>query len=257
MFGHERGAFTDAVDRRIGKFEQAHQGTLFLDEIGDMALATQAKLLRVLQDGVFERVGGKDTLKAEVRVIAATHRDLEADIREGRFREDLYYRLNVVAISLPSLRERKDDLPRLIDYFVGRFCIDLQMERVAISAAAMEQFIRHDWPGNIRELQNIVKNAVLSCRGGVVTAEDVRLPVPAPNSPSESPLLATLDQTRLDALEKQLHATVFEEVEHILLTYALRRCGGNQVQTAQLLGISRSMLRKRIAQYGLDTERKR
>lgn len=253
MFGHEKGAFTNAVGRRIGKFEQAHHGTLFLDEIGDMALATQAKLLRVLQDGVFERVGGKEALQTDVRVIAATHRDLEADIREGRFREDLYYRLNVVNIALPPLRERKDDLPRLIDYFVGRSCTELQMERVAISAKAMERFVHHDWPGNIRELQNSIKNAVLTCRGGVVTAEDVCLSLTTSLSSGSSPLLASLDQTRLDVLEGQLHATVFAEVERELLAYALRRCGGNQVHTAQLLGISRSMLRKRIERYGLDT----
>jgi DNA-binding NtrC family response regulator len=253
MFGHEKGAFTSAVAQRVGKFEQAHRGTLFLDEIGDMALATQAKLLRVLQDGVFERVGGKEALHVDVRVIAATHRDLEGDIREERFREDLYYRLNVVTIALPPLRERKDDLPRLVDYFVGRFCTDLQVERVSISPAAMEQFLRHDWPGNIRELQNSIKNAVLTCRGGVITAEDIHLPGAASPVMGVPPPLVSIDQTQLDGLAAQLHAAVFAEAERKLLAYALRRCGGNQVHTAQLLGISRSMLRKRIEHYGLGT----
>lgn len=253
MFGHEKGAFTNAVARRIGKFEQAHQGTLFLDEIGDMAPTIQAKFLRVLQDGSFERVGGKEVIHIDVRVIAATHRDLEAEVREGRFREDLYYRLNVVTIALPPLRERKDDLSRLIDYFVGRFCAELQLERVSIASEAVERLISHDWPGNVRELQNSLKNAILTCRGGVVTAEDVRLSGASPLSPGDAPPLVSLDQGRLDALDEQLHPTVFAEVEQRLLAYALRRCGGNQVRAAWLLGISRSMLRKRIERYGLDS----
>ncbi|MSS72514.1 MAG: sigma-54-dependent Fis family transcriptional regulator [Candidatus Latescibacteria bacterium] len=182
MFGHKRGAFTNAFTRRIGKFEQANRGTLFLDEIGDMAVATQAKILRVLQDGTFQRLGGDVEVKVDVRVIAATHRDLEADVQAGRFREDLYYRLNVVSVVLPPLRERKDDLPRLIDYFVGRFCAELKVERVSISSEAMERLIGHDWPGNIRELQNCLKNAILTCRGGI-TVEDVRLPSPSGDPP--------------------------------------------------------------------------
>ncbi len=252
MFGHERGAFTSAHARRIGKFEQALGGTIFLDEIGDMALSTQAKILRVLQEGTFERLGGNEVIQTDARVIAATHRDLEADCREGRFREDLYYRLNVVTISLPPLRERKDDLPRLVDYFVSRFCAELGAERASVSSEAMERLLRHAWPGNVRELQNVLKNAILTCRGGIVTAEDVRPSETPPSSDSSSPL-AALDLARLNALDKDLHAAVSEEVERRLLDYALRRCGGNQVQAARLLGVSRSMLRDRMRRYGMES----
>jgi two-component system nitrogen regulation response regulator GlnG len=252
MFGHERGAFTSAHARRIGKFEQALGGTIFLDEIGDMALSTQAKILRVLQEGTFERLGGNEVLRTDARVIAATHRDLEADCREGRFREDLYYRLNVVTISLPPLRERKDDLPRLVDYFVSRFCAELGVERVSVSSEAMERLLRHAWPGNVRELQNVLKNAILTCRGGVVTAEDVR-PSGAPPAARRPPPPAPLDLTRLNALDADLHAAVSGEVERRLLDYALRRCGGNQVQAARLLGVSRSMLRDRMRRYGIES----
>ena len=252
MFGHERGAFTSAHARRIGKFEQALGGTIFLDEIGDMALSTQAKILRALQEGTFERLGGNEAIQTDARVIAATHRDLEADCREGRFREDLYYRLNVVTICLPPLRDRKDDLPRLVDYFVSRFCAELGVERVSISSEAMERLLRHAWPGNLRELQNVLKNAILTCRGGVVTAEDVR-PTETPPSSDSPPPLAALDLARLNALDGDLHATVFEEVERRLLDYALRRCEGNQVQAARLLGVSRSMLRDRMRRYGIGS----
>jgi DNA-binding NtrC family response regulator len=279
LFGHERGAFTNAFNRRIGKFEQAHRGTIFLDEIGDMALSTQAKILRVLQDGIFQRLGGSEDIKVDVRVLAATHRNLEEDVEEGLFREDLYYRLNVVSVVLPPLKERKDDLPRLIDYFMNRFCAEMKIERVAISLEAMERLIRHDWPGNIRELQNCLKNAILTCRGGVtITAndihlpetpsadaegqpvfapdvprmrqtQDVRLPKKPPPPSDNGPFLSELDDAWLDTLGGNLHTVVSSETERRLILYALERCDNNQVHTAELLGISRSMLRDRLKRY--------
>lgn len=253
MFGHERGAFTNAFARRIGKFEQANKGTIFLDEIGDMAIVTQAKILRVLQDGTFQRLGGDAEVKVDVRVIAATHRNLEESVQEGRFREDLYYRLNVVSVVLPPLRERKDDLPRLIDYFVGRYCAELTLERISISSEAMELLIHHDWPGNIRELQNCLKNAILTCRGGI-TAADVHLPSTYPSHSASGTFLSGLDDAWLDTLNENLHAVVSSEVEKRLLFYTLQRCNNNQVHTAQLLGISRSTLRERLSRYQRTTD---
>lgn len=248
LFGHERGAFTNAITQRIGKFEQANNGTLFLDEIGDMAISTQAKILRVLQDGKFQRLGGDTDVEVTVRVVAATHRDLETHVEQETFREDLYYRLNVVSVVLPPLRERKDDLPRLIDYFVDQFCTDLKIERMAISIKAMTRLIRHDWPGNIRELQNCLKNAILTCRGSIMLS-DVDLPdMPSLLSHTE-PFLSELDDAWLDSLDENLHSIVTNEMERRLIFYTLRRCNDNQVHAAQLLGISRSMLRSRLARY--------
>ena len=251
LFGHERGAFTNAVTRRIGKFEQADNGTIFLDEIGDMAIATQAKILRVLEDGAFYRVGGDVEVQVDVRVIAATHRDLEEDIREELFREDLYYRLNVVSIDLPPLRQRKDDLPRLIDYIVAQFCTEQGINRIPISLEAMDLFIHYDWPGNIRELQNCLKTAILTCKGGIISAEDVALPKHSlsPSPSSNGAFLSELDDAWLDTIDENLHATATTEMERRLVMYALKRCGDNQVHAAQLLGISRSMLRDRLKRY--------
>jgi two-component system nitrogen regulation response regulator GlnG len=247
LFGHERGAFTNAFTRRIGKFEQANNGTIFLDEIGDMAINTQAKILRVLQDGTFQRLGGDTDLKVNVRVIAATHRNLETYVQEGLFREDLYYRLNVVSLNVPPLRDRKDDLLRLIDYFMGQFCAEMQIERIAISIEAMARLVRYDWPGNIRELQNCLKNAILTCRG-IITKNDIHLsdmvlPI------SNEPLVLDLDDAWLSTLGENLHTIVMAEMEQRILLYALRRCDDNQVHAAELLGISRSMLRDRLRRY--------
>lgn len=268
LFGHDRGAFTNAYTRRVGKLEQANGGTIFLDEIGDMAASTQAKILRFLQEGTFQRVGGEQEVEVDVRVIAATHRNLEDDIQHGRFREDLYYRLNVVSVNLPPLRERKEDLPRLIDFFLQRFCAELNLEQVAVADDAMERLTRHDWPGNIRELQNCLKEAILTCRGEITAADLHLAKVPTPTDPRSEAVtsenaattirgsdagqeawLCGLDDAWLDSLEANLHAVVTEEVERRLVGYALRRCGNNQVHAAELLGISRSMLRSRLQRY--------
>jgi DNA-binding NtrC family response regulator len=272
LFGHERGAFTDASTRRIGKFEQANKGTLFLDEIGDMALPTQAKILRVLQDGTFQRLGGSEEIEVDVRVIAATHKNLEENIEEGLFREDLYYRLNVVSVVMPPLQERKDDLPRLIDYFMRRFFAELKVDRVTISTEALERLMEHDWPGNIRELQNCLKNAILTCPGGVIIMpEDLQLTETPPNSEMHTPrqhsakelslheklppspdaksFLSGLDDAWLDTLEGNLHAIVSSEMERRLILCIVNQCDNNQVHAAERLGISRSMLRGRLKRY--------
>jgi two-component system response regulator HydG len=175
LFGHEKGAFTSADRLRIGRFEQADGGTLFLDEIGDMSLATQAKLLRVLQEREFERLGGSKTIKVDVRLLAATNRDLPAMCRQGRFREDLYYRLNVVSIEMPPLRDRKEDIPELADTFVRKFAGDLKKTMHGLAPDALTKLVEHDWPGNIRELENVLERAVLLTEGPLIAAEDLHL----------------------------------------------------------------------------------
>src|SRR5262244_709391 len=182
LFGHERGAFTGAVTRRRGKFETADGGTLFLDEIGDMSLKTQAKVLRVLEEQAFERVGGKDTIRVDVRVIAASNRDLEGLIREGRFREDLYYRLNVIPIEVPALRTRKDDIPAHVSHLMAQFCAENGKRAKTLSSEALGYFLTYDWPGNVRELRNMVERLVIMAPGDVITADDL----PAPLRPKEA-----------------------------------------------------------------------
>src|SRR5256884_2805307 len=177
LFGHEKGAFTGAVARRKGKFETANSGTLFLDEIGDMSLKTQAKVLRALEEQAFERVGGKDTVRIDVRVIAASNRDLETLIRDGRFREDLYYRLNVIPIEVPALRERKDDIPALVDHFVAVFCAENGKRLKTVSGEALGYFVAYDWPGNVRELRNMVERLVIMTPGDVIGADHLPAPL--------------------------------------------------------------------------------
>lgn len=175
LFGHEKGSFSGAVSRKLGKFEVAQKGTIFLDEIGDMALSTQTKILRVLQDGSFQRVGGTETLTADIRVIAATNRDLQTMIRDGDFRSDLYYRLNVVHIEMPALRERAEDIPPLIDYFLRRMQRETRSTVPAVSAAAMKVLQAYSWPGNVRELENVIRNLVLTVKTDTILPSDLRL----------------------------------------------------------------------------------
>src|SRR5499433_2497119 len=182
LFGHERGAFTGAVARRRGKFELADGGTLFLDEIGDMSLKTQAKVLRVLEEQAFERVGGKDTLRVDVRVLAASNQNLQEQIREGHFREDLYYRLNVIPIEVPALRTRKDDIPAHVSHFIAQFCAENGKHAKTLSNESLGYFLAYDWPGNVRELRNMVERLVIMAPGDVITADDL----PAPLRPKEA-----------------------------------------------------------------------
>jgi len=258
LFGHEKGAFTGATGARKGRFELADGGTIFLDEIGDISLTTQVKLLRVLQEMAFERVGGSQTIHVDVRVVTATHRDLEARIPEGRFREDLYYRLNVVPIFLPPLRERKDDIPLLAEHFRRRFCRENEKE-VAFSEEAVWELTRHDWPGNVRELENVVERLVVMSPAGAVSGDTVArllrlMPAPqeAPRAPrAERAVAAEAPRPApAAAADRSLKAGV-EAIEREQILAALERCGWVQARAARLLGITPRMIGYKIRKYGL------
>jgi nitrogen regulation protein NR(I) len=265
LFGHERGAFTGAERRRIGKFEQTHGGTLFLDEIGDMTGATQAKMLRVLQDQQFERLGSNETIQTDVRILAATNQKLYRLVEDGKFRQDLFYRLNVVTITLPPLRERIDDIPRMAEYFRQRFNPQLGKNVAAFSDEALAHLQAHHWPGNVRELQSAIKYALLHATSDVIGSHE--LPASVRNA-REGTFPPTYESGAEDALtqyihnllksgQTELHEKVHREVDRILITQALRHLGGNQVQTAELLGIARMTLRNRIRELGLGSETRR
>jgi two-component system nitrogen regulation response regulator GlnG len=264
LFGHEKGAFTGADRRRIGKLEQCHKGTLFLDEIGDMTPLTQTKILRVLQEQQFERVGGSETVRTDVRVIAATHRDLEQMIAAGRFRSDLYYRLKVCTIRLPPLRERDEDLPLLVMHFLRRFGSELGKDTYGVTPEAMDELRRHSWPGNVRELQSVLKQALVQtnspilateCLAAVIPAAGHRVPTPA--SPSDAVGLGQFLEQRLKVGTEDLYAEWLALAERDLLTRVLRHTGWNQVRAARTLGINRSTLRAKIASLGIVIEGRR
>ncbi len=258
LFGHEKGAFTGALTRRIGKFEQCHGGTLFLDEIGEMTPATQAKVLRVLQDRQFERLGGSERITVDVRVIVATNKDLEKAIREGTFRQDLYYRLKVVTLPLPPLRDRKEDIPELVRYFLQRFRDSINREMGDISPRALEKLMRYHWPGNVRELENAVKRALVITKGHTLLGEDFLLEGaddgmgPAEHLDAEERLQKLMEpvfKQLLDLSRRSPGADLMSELEKILIKRALQETRGNQVQAAILLGISRNTLRSKIERY--------
>ena len=260
LFGHEKGAFTGADRKRIGKFEQCSGGTLFLDEIGDMPLATQAKILRLLQDQRFERVGGNETVRTDVRLIAATHRDLKAWSAEGKFRQDLFYRLSVFTIPLPALRERGDDLPMLVQHYLRRFSRELGKQVREIAPEALELLCRYPWPGNIRELQGVLKQAILQATGPVLIP--AFLPESLRSSPDAAADLApdvgadfSFESFVLQRLEEgstTLAAEAHQHLDRLLLRLALRHTNGNQVQAARVLGISRQTLRAKILELGVS-----
>jgi two-component system nitrogen regulation response regulator GlnG len=260
LFGHERGAFTDAHQRRLGRFELAHGGTLYLDEVGDMGPELQPKLLRVLQERELERIGGGEPIRVDVRVVAATNRDLETLIREGRFREDLFYRLNVVSVTLPPLRERREDIPFLVDHFLAKYAGELG-ER-ALAAEALDRLTGYAWPGNVRELENVVQHAMVMAGAGVILPE--HLPIaPGPGGPWIRE--GTLEQLIQDKLEEcvrglgaresaNLYELVLGLVERPLFRAVLRETGGNQLRAAALLGINRNTLRKKLRALGLKPD---
>jgi two-component system nitrogen regulation response regulator GlnG len=257
LFGHEKGAFTGADRRRIGKFEQVSGGTLFLDEIGDMPLALQAKILRVLQEQAFERVGGNETVRTDVRLIAATHHDLEADAAAGKFRADLYYRLGVFTIHLPPLRERDDDLPLLVRHFLRRFSRQLGRQVQEVAPEALERLRGYSWPGNIRELQSVLKQALLRARGTVLLpaflpdlSGSLGESSPAAQAGADLGLEAFIRQ-RLGPDAQDLYADTHREVDRMLLPRVLEYTGGNQHQAARLLGIARQTLRQKLRDLGL------
>jgi two-component system nitrogen regulation response regulator GlnG len=264
LFGYERGAFTGAVERRIGKFEAAAAGTLFLDEIADMPLALQVKLLRVLQEREFTRVGGRDAIRADVRIIAASNQDIEAAVRAGRFREDLFFRLNVVRIQVPPLRERRGDIPELIEFFIDRVNRELATSFVGVSDDARELLVRHSWPGNVRELENAMLRAAVLARGGrMLVGDDFDLAGQHRASASETLPLEEAVRRRLGELlhadataaTGDLHAALISAVERPLIEVVLQRAGGNQVKAAEMLGINRNTLRKKITELGIDIPR--
>jgi two-component system nitrogen regulation response regulator GlnG len=257
LFGHEKGAFTGAERRRIGKFEQVNGGTIFLDEIGDMPLALQAKMLRLLQEQSFERLGGNETVRTDVRVIAATHHDLKADSADGKFRPDLYYRLGVFTIHLPPLRERGDDLPLLAQHYVHRFSRELGRDVQEVAPEALERLRGYDWPGNIRELQSVLKQALLRASGTVLLPAFLpKLPGQPGESSPTLPARADLDveafiRGRLGPDASDLYAETHREVDRLLLPRVLEYTGGNQHQAARLLGIARQTLRQKLRDLGL------
>ncbi len=243
LFGHEKGAFTGAASRRIGRFEAADKGTLFLDEIGELAPAMQVKLLRVLQEREFERVGGNQTIKVDVRVIAATNRDLEAEVKKSAFREDLYYRLNVVSVVIPPLRERKEDIPGLLDFFIKKYSDENRKAITGISAETRDLLMRYNYPGNVRELENIIERAVVLSKKGVITSAD--LPIHVQNTSNEG---RTPEQIPAGSLNETL-----ETVERGLILEALRETGGVQTRAAGKLGVSERVLRYKIQKYRIQS----
>lgn len=254
LFGHERGAFTGADRRSVGKFEQCSGGTILLDEIGDMPLHLQAKILRLLQEQVFQRVGGNETLRTDVRVIAATHRDLRALVAEGRFRADLFYRLAVCSIDLPPLRERGDDLPLLAHHFLNQYGRELGRDVRDIAPETMAKLCAYDWPGNVRELQSVVKQALLRARGRVLHPASLpELSLRARDSaPSSVPLdLDGFISGHLGPETTDLYDVTHREVDRLLLVRALEHANGSQRQAAQLLGISRQTMRLRLRTLAL------
>lgn len=261
LFGYEKGAFTGAERRRIGKFEQCSGGTLFLDEIGDMSPLTQAKILRVLQDQQFERVGGNETIQANVRIIAATNRDLPRMIAEEEFRSDLYYRLSVFTITLPPLRDRGDDLALLIQYFLKRFGRELGKEVKDISPEALEMLRGYSWPGNMRELQSVIKQALLHASGPLLLPDFLpplarkEVGAIAADVPGFYSGLDRLIESELRVESTNVFETVLNEVKRRLLTQALHQTGNNQVRAAKALGISRSTLRNELRTLGISVEK--
>jgi DNA-binding NtrC family response regulator len=242
LFGHEKGAFTGASTRRVGRFEAAHEGTIFLDEIGDMPLETQAKVLRVLQERSFERVGGSKSIAVDVRVVAATHRDLEAEIARGGYRADLYYRLRVVELVVPPLRERLEDLPALVGRFLDQLAERLGRDRKRASDAAMARLARHDWPGNVRELRNVIEQAAVLAPGECIEEPDLRLTGPAALSS------AGLDTGASFAEAKRV---AVEQFERSYLVGMLERHGGNISQTAEAIGMARQSLQQKLRELDI------
>jgi two-component system, NtrC family, nitrogen regulation response regulator GlnG len=263
LFGHERGAFTGATERKIGKFEQAEGGTLFLDEIGDMPLELQAKLLRVLQEKEITRTGGSQTLRVDVRIVAATNQDLLSLVKEKRFREDLYYRLNVVPIKLPALRERRDDIPLLADFFLQKSKQDLGIDFMEYSPELLDLFKSHNWPGNVRELENNIKRATLLSPNQVLTPLDFPDLLEGKNYQRQDESLEALVAQKLEnSLSRMnlhemnnLYDMVLQQIERPLINIVLQKTRGNQIKTAEILGINRNTLRKKIKNLEIDVKR--
>jgi two-component system response regulator HydG len=240
LFGHERGAFTGADRRKEGRFRLANRGSMFLDEISEMSVAMQAKLLRVLQEKEIQRVGGEEVLRVDVRVMAATNRDLKAEIEGGRFREDLYYRLNVVTLAVPALRERREDIPLLAQHFLDSFAEKNRKRIKGFTPQAMDRLVRYHWPGNVRELMNAVERGVILCRGDYVSEMDFPLSVSEVDAPEQE-----------SVREESFADLPLEEVEKVTILQTLESAGGNKSETARRLGITRRTLHKKLKKYGV------
>jgi DNA-binding NtrC family response regulator len=267
LFGHERGAFTGASSQRIGRFEQGNGGTLFLDEIGDMPLAVQGKILRVLQEGEFSRVGGNATIKTDVRIIAATNKTLEQEVAKKQFREDLFYRLNVVRIHLPPLRQRKEDINLLAEYFLKKIATHKHLPQLKLSEEAVKLMEDYPWPGNVRELENTIQRACVLATSEVLLPKDIPLgaaaqqtdggpehPVVTVTSNPVQPTLETAVEVLLDAASADRSLQLLPWLEREFTLFAMKRTKGNQVKAAKLLGVTRATLRKRIERYGITRE---
>ena len=262
LFGYQRGAFTGAYRSYVGKFERCDGGTLFFDEIGDMSLSTQARVLRVLQEGEFERLGSTETIRVDVRILAATNKNLEQEVQAGRFREDLYYRLKIISVELPPLRERLEDVPALVNYFVARFSEEYGKSVHYVADQTIHKLQSCGWPGNVRELENCLRRAVLMCKANVLLAEHVRFEAEQQmprHAKTREDLLCSLRQRVADLVpeilhlaDQKAHANLIDLVEEALVAQAFQRCGYNQVRTARMLGISRNTLRHRIKKYNLE-----
>ncbi len=260
LFGYERGAFTGAERTYIGKLERCDGGTCFLDEIGDLSLPLQAKLLRVLQEGEFERLGGSGTIKVNVRMLAASNKDLKKEVEEGTFREDLYWRLKVISINLPPLRERTEDINALADYFLSRFTAEYNKSIHYISENTRKKLSLYSWPGNVRELENCIRRAILLCSGDIISEEQFGFLEPRDEhqlqSMNRDQLLARL-RNKLENIvpeilklsKEDIHANIIDMVEETLIIKALEECGNNQVKAAKMLGISRNTLRHRLKKF--------
>ena len=254
LFGHEKGAFTGASTQRVGKFEQCNGGTIFLDEIGDMSLATQTKILRVLQDSTFERVGGNELVQVDIRLIAATNKQLEEAVEKNEFREDLFYRLNVVRIHLPPLRDRLEDIPLLVDYFLSKNA-DVKSDMV-VPQMMLDQLQQHDWPGNVRELENAIQRVMVMTKGNSILFEALPPEIITATEPEvvADESVAALSQKLFQLARHNPDFKIIPAVERELIINALRETESNQVKAAKLLGITRATLRKRIEKFGIKQE---
>jgi two-component system nitrogen regulation response regulator GlnG len=268
LFGHERGSFTGATTQRIGKFEQCNRGTIFLDEIGDMTPATQTKILRVLQSGTFERVGGNQPIKVDVRVIAATNRPLEQAVAKRQFREDLFYRLNVVRVPLPALRERRADIRLLVNYFLKSFAKEQQATPKSVGPGVIKTLEKYHWPGNVRELENVIRRALVVAKGDAILLSDLPPeimgsgavsaggPVSAPVTDGANSDVTIVARQLFQWARRDPKLKVIPEVERELVIQALKETNGNQVHAAKILGITRATLRKRVEKFGIHKELK-
>jgi nitrogen regulation protein NR(I) len=266
LFGHEKGAFTGAASQRIGRFEQSDHGTLFLDEIGDMPLTVQSKILRVLQEGEFSRVGGNATIKTDVRIIAATNKTLEQEVAKKQFREDLFYRLNVVRIHLPPLRQRREDIRLLAEYFLKKIATQKHLPQLTLSSEAVKVLEEYPWPGNVRELENTIQRACVLATGDVLLPKDLPLgdasakleqeppSVPPRGTHEVKPTLEAAVEILLDAASSDHTLQLLPWLEREFTLFAMKRTRGNQVKAAKLLGVTRATLRKRIERYGITKE---